>query len=110
MVRLHGLSRLCQLSSLISLSIIGGLFTSCVSQKPPVPAFVSGQVLLAMAIHQEIPSYPQTSRANGVGGTAVADVVVGVDGKVKEIKVNRAPDAEIAQAVRIAVRKWTFES
>ena len=60
------------------------------------------------AISAPAPEYPRTSLDKQTAGVAVVAVIFGADGKTREVTVLEAPDAEIGQAVKNAVLRWTW--
>jgi protein TonB len=54
------------------------------------------------------PDYPAELRKEGIQGTVGMDIVVGEDGKVKDVVVKKSADLRLnAQAVK-TVKKWKF--
>ena len=58
-------------------------------------------------LHQPKPEYPSLARKRGIEGSVLLQVLVGLDGSVKDIKVLRGID-ELNQAAIEAVKKWKF--
>jgi protein TonB len=56
------------------------------------------------------PDYPPIARKAGVDGTVTLHVVIGVDGKVEEVKVaTSSPKFIFDEAAAAAVRNWRYE-
>jgi len=71
-------------------------------------AKISEEALRRIATRREMPKYPSTSLKRGLQGPVVVSVVVNPEGLMESVSVLQTPDAEIGQAVREAVTKWTF--
>jgi protein TonB len=84
---------------------------------PPKPASVpeepkryrqGGQVQLGRLIRKLEPSYPSLAKSARVSGTVQLEAVVGIDGRVREVKVlNGSP--LLARAAVDAVSQWVYE-
>ena len=61
-----------------------------------------------LAEHKPFPRYPARSVENGAAGVAVASILMGFDGRMERVDVLQAPDADIAEAVREALRRWVL--
>jgi TonB family protein len=59
-------------------------------------------------LHQPKPEYPDLARKRGIEGTVLLQVLVGLDGSVKEVKVMRGIEG-LDQAAIEAVKKWRFQ-
>ena len=62
------------------------------------------------AITRTTPTYPDIARQAGVEGTVVVYVLIGKEGKVREVKLH--PDRHVPmldEAALQAARRWTFE-
>ncbi len=69
---------------------------------------VPPEALYLTAMSRPMPVYPGSSLQKGVGGVAVASVLVGPDGRVKEVSILESPDTEIGEALHAAVMEWTY--
>ena len=54
------------------------------------------------------PEYPELARKNNIAGSARVEVLVALDGKVKDVKV-LGGNPVLVQAVVTAVSKWKYE-
>lgn len=59
-------------------------------------------------VRQVRPVYPAEAKAGGVSGVVSLNVVIGKDGKVREVTVASGPTALVAAAVE-AVRQWEYQ-
>lgn len=66
------------------------------------------QSLRKLAVKQKMPEYPAESLKTKAAGVAVAQVVVGVDGRIEEVRLLQAPDDHTAVAVKAALAQWEF--
>ena len=53
------------------------------------------------------PKYPEAARSRHIHGRVVLDVIIGIDGRVKEMKVESG-DPLLAQATKDAVQTWLY--
>ena len=53
------------------------------------------------------PDFPATLRAAGASGVVTLNVVIGVDGKIRELDVASEPHPGLDSAAEEAVRKWS---
>jgi TonB family protein len=60
----------------------------------------------AAVVHQD-PEYPAAARQFRLSGEVVAELVVGVNGKVENVSITKGP-AILSEAVVRALRKWSF--
>ena len=68
------------------------------ANKAPRPAIKSA----------EQPVYPPALGAQGEVGGVIAEIQVGADGQVKEVKILRASHPEFAEAVQTVLPRWQF--
>jgi TonB family protein len=87
-----------------------------VSQDPGVPATnpiaplkVGVDATLPRATNSPEPEYSEEARAAGLQGTCVLSLVVGADGKPRDIAVVRRLGMGLDEKAVEAVRAWTFE-
>ena len=69
---------------------------------------IGAGVLRQGAVSVVSPIYPASSISAGHEGLAVVDVRVSHRGKVAYVGVIEAPDPAIGEAVKSAVKQWTF--
>jgi TonB family protein len=72
-------------------------------------AKVSSEIARGLAFSQPTPIYPQRARANHVAGTVIIGVTIGRDGRVHDMSLVSAPDADLAIAALSAVRQWRYK-
>jgi TonB family protein len=55
------------------------------------------------------PNYPQEARKGHAAGTIIIEMIVGRDGRPRDVKVNRGISPELDQAAVDAAEKWRFQ-
>lgn len=55
------------------------------------------------------PAYPDEARQDRVTGVVVLQLLIGADGKVREVEVLQDPDPRLTRAAVEAVKQWEFE-
>ena len=70
---------------------------------------MGGGVSRPKPIYSPDPEFSDEARKNKMQGTVVLRLVVGVDGKPRDIKVARALGMGLDQKAIEAVRNWKFE-
>lgn len=78
------------------------------STAPPPRIRVGGNVQVAKIIHKVSPVYPNEARAAHIEGAVVFHVVIGTDGKVKEM-TTISGDPALAKAADDALRQWQYQ-
>jgi protein TonB len=68
---------------------------------------VDAKVMRKKLIRKTIPDYPVEARKRFVQGTVVLSVLVGVDGRVKDVRYISGPRL-LAQAAMDGVRQWIY--
>ncbi len=81
--------------------------TQELSTAPPPRIRISGNVLAAQIIHKVEPIYPDEAKAAKAGGSVLLHVVIGVDGRIKEVTVVSG-DPVLAKAAVDAVKQWQY--
>lgn len=71
------------------------------------PIVISDQEVRGAARFHVEPEYPPTARQFRVSGEVIAELTVGVDGKVENISIMKG-NPLLNAAVLAALRKWTF--
>jgi protein TonB len=87
-----------------------------ITQTPPQPpappevvrATPGGQVQLGAPIYRVEPPYPQLARTAHIEGVVVLEALVGVDGRVKELRVIKPGHVFLVKAAMDAVRQWIY--
>jgi TonB family protein len=72
------------------------------------PAPAAGVVEEAKLLSRVDPVYPTTARRAGISGMVVLDVVVGADGRVTDVEVQRGLPLGLSEAAVEAVRRWQY--
>jgi TonB family protein len=78
------------------------------ARNPPAQVRVGGVVTAKSLIYQPRPTYPREAKKAGVQGTVRLEVVIGKDGKVRDVKLLSGPPA-LAEAATKAVAQWRYE-
>ena len=76
----------------------------------PVAGGIGGQIRQPVKLRDVRPIYPVSAQANGIQGVVILKAIIGVDGFVKNIEVQRTPDADLASAATAAVQGWEFRA
>jgi TonB family protein len=76
---------------------------------PPVKFEVDGDITAPKAVEKVNPRYPEEARKEKIQGVVVVETVIDETGKVKDIKILRAPHRSLGDATIEAVKQWTFE-
>jgi protein TonB len=90
--------------------VVGGLPDAPPPPPPPPPAQpvrVGGQIRAPTQIKKVQPTYPQIAQSARVSGVVILEATIGVDGKVKDVKVLRSIPL-LDQAAIDAVRQWEY--
>jgi TonB family protein len=74
-----------------------------------VPPQVGSSVTAPRPIYAPEPEFSETARASGYQGTCVLSLVVGADGKPRDISVVRKLGMHLDEKAIEAVSNWTFE-
>jgi len=75
---------------------------------PFVAVPVSQGVTGGRLIHKVDPIYPSEGRLQHLEGAVVLDVLVGEDGRVRQVQVTNGPPL-LAKAASDAVKQWRYE-
>ena len=89
--------------------VVGGLPEAPPPPPPPPqqPVRVGGQIRPPTQIKKVQPVYPQIAQSARVSGVVILEATIGVDGKVKDVKVLRSIPL-LDQAAIDAVRQWEY--
>jgi periplasmic protein TonB len=68
---------------------------------------VAGNIQRKNLIHEVPPRYPPLATKNHIEGTVKLEIIIGVDGKVRQLKI-LSGQALLAQAAIEAVRQWEY--
>lgn len=74
-----------------------------------VPLHVGGDVTAPRAIYTPNPEFSEAARKAGYQGTCVLSLIVGADGKPRDVSVVRKLGMQLDEKAVEAVRNWTFE-
>jgi TonB family protein len=69
---------------------------------------VGGEVKEPTVIRRVNPMYPEGARANHVQGTVILELLVGKDGRVKDVAVRKGLPYGLSESAVDAVRQWLF--
>lgn len=86
---------------------------------PPTPTEVVNEgdivepgagVVPPVLLHQVPPEYPPLAQRAGISGVAVAQLLVGIDGRIEDVRIITVPQTGVGfeSAVETAVRKWRY--
>jgi TonB family protein len=67
-----------------------------------------GRVQAAQVVFRKDPEYPQIAKQSGAQGEVILTAMIGVDGKVKDVKV-LAGHPLLRNAAIVAVRQWVYK-
>lgn len=70
---------------------------------------VSGGLMAGHIVTKASPIYPASAVRSHIGGTVVLSAVIGRDGRIRFLRPESAPDADLALAAIDAVRQWTYQ-
>jgi len=76
---------------------------------PSVPLKVGGDVTAPRVIYQPDPEYSEKARAAGHQGSCILRLIVGPDGKPRDVSVERGIGMGLDEKAVEAVRAWVFE-
>jgi len=68
---------------------------------------VGGNILAPTKIADVKPRYPENLEAAKVGGVVILEVLIGIDGTVRDVQVSSG-DPDLGSAATEAVRQWEF--
>lgn len=78
------------------------------STAPPLRIRVGGNVQVAKILHKVSPIYPSDAKAAHIQGSVGFHVVIGTDGKVKDMETVSG-NPSLAQAASDALRQWQYQ-
>jgi TonB family protein len=81
--------------------------TAAESGKPSRIHVKSG-IMTGQKISGDNPKYPEKARAKKIHGAVVLDVIIGKDGAVENIRVEKTPAESLAKSAMEAVRTWRY--
>ncbi len=100
--------------SFFSIALMAGAQDKPVRISPSSPPqesgvyHVGGAVKAPRVISSPQPNYPEEGRKGHAAGSIVIDLIVGSDGQVQYVKVQRGISPEIDQAAVDAVKTWKY--
>jgi TonB family protein len=74
----------------------------------PAKIHVKSDVMSGQRISGDNPKYPEEARAKKIQGTVVLGVIIGKDGTVENIRVQKTPAESLAKSAMEAVRTWRY--
>ncbi|MDQ1454185.1 MAG: hypothetical protein QOK38_4051 [Acidobacteriaceae bacterium] len=74
----------------------------------PAKVHVKSGVMSKQKISGDNPQYPKEARAKKIQGAVVLDVIIGKDGAVENIRVQKTPDESLAKSALDAVHTWRY--
>jgi TonB family protein len=74
----------------------------------PSKIHVKSDIMSGQKISGENPKYPPDARAKKIQGAVVLDVIIGKDGTVENIRVQKTPAESLAKSAMEAVRTWRY--
>ena len=74
----------------------------------PSKIHVKSAIMSGQKISGENPKYPPDARAKKIQGAVVLDVIIGKDGAVENIRVQKTPAESLAKSAVEAVRTWRY--
>ena len=81
---------------------------SAARMEAPGAIHVSGEALQNNLVRQVAPVYPAAAAQAGTSGVVRLSVVIGKDGRVRDIRVESGPSRELDVAAMEAVRQWVY--
>jgi periplasmic protein TonB len=89
--------------------IVGGLPREGAIAEPPVKVVrVGGQIAAPKLVHTVRPEYPEVARMAHLSGIVVLEALVGIDGRVENVKALNA-NPVLEQAATDAVAQWRYK-
>jgi TonB family protein len=71
---------------------------------------VGGNILQPHKLLDVRPVYPEHLTSAGIGGTVTMDTLVGIDGRVRDVRVLSSPHSDLERSAVDAVRAWEFST
>jgi protein TonB len=90
--------------------VMGGVLGGVVPEKGPTDP--SGlyraeyDIAKPFFTSQVFPEYPEGPRLRGITGVVIVDYIIGVDGRVREVRVLQDPHPDLTKAAVSAIRRW----
>jgi TonB family protein len=75
---------------------------------PDAPLHVSGDVVPPVVIERVAPDYTQT-RPIRAAGLPIFEAIIGIDGRVKDVRVVKSVHSEVDAAIVAALKQWKFK-
>jgi TonB family protein len=73
------------------------------------PISVGSGVVAGLKISGIPPIYPEEAKRNHISGSVVLKARIGTDGRIHSLRVVSTPDADLAIASMVAVRRWRYK-
>jgi TonB family protein len=87
---------------------VAELTPDTVQNAAPSKIHVKSDIMSGQKISGENPKYPPDARAKKIQGAVVLDVIIGKDGTVENIRVQKTPAESLAKSAMEAVRTWRY--
>lgn len=71
---------------------------------------IGGKILPPSKLVDARPIYPEHLQASKIDGTVTMDALIGIDGRVRDIRNLKGPHADLTRAAAEAVRQWQYSS
>jgi TonB family protein len=72
-------------------------------------ARVAGGVIAGSILNKVTPRYPESAKERHVSGMVTMKAIIGRDGHIRNLRVIKCPDTDLAIAALAAVRHWTYK-
>jgi TonB family protein len=82
--------------------------SSATGHANPAKIHVDSSIMTGQRISGDNPVYPADARANKIQGAVVLDIIIGKDGAVENIRVEKTPADSLAKSAVEAVRTWRY--
>lgn len=86
-----------------------GAVTPPADAKPTAPLGLSGpSAAQARLTKKAVPIYPEEAKADRISGTVVLDVMIGADGKVRDLRVVGSPSPSLTKSSLECISNWQY--
>jgi TonB family protein len=87
---------------------VAALTPDATQNATPSRIHVKSGIMSGQRISGDNPKYPPDARAKKIQGAVVLDVIIGKDGAVENIRVQKTPAESLAKSAMDAVRTWRY--
>ena len=93
--------------------IVGGIISSAPPPPPPppapvVPVRIGGQINTPALVHRVEPVYPEVAAKAQLAGQVVLEALVGTDGAVESVTLQRSSNKLLDKAAIAALKQWRY--